>query len=167
MTEVGHALDNDTAAAAEAVDLRPSRAISDVQAFLPGVSASLLAFIVFGTTKAFRDFFYHKLVPRHLRRRIANRVSKAPSLVRNGRAAEPGPPAMYPRSPGIPITLGSECFELEGGEAGLGSSGSRQQGAAHELAIPTPTYGAFPQGQKGPDLIVLEDDRWPILDSKR
>lgn len=50
-------------------NLSPKIAVGDIVAFIPGVSASLLAFIVFGTTKAFQDYFYRSLAPRSVGRR--------------------------------------------------------------------------------------------------
>jgi hypothetical protein len=41
-------------AAVDGVDFSPSSAISDLVQFIPGVSASLVAFLVWGTTTAFR-----------------------------------------------------------------------------------------------------------------
>lgn len=76
--------------------------------FLPGVSGSLLAFIVFGTTKSFRDYFYRKLVPRSIRRRWRKTIRSPPVVAI---------PTRYP----IPDTPGqSEFYELDGGESGLG-----------------------------------------------
>lgn len=173
MTEVGHALDNHAAAATDSVDLSTGRAVGDIQGFLPGASASLLAFVVFGTTKTIRDFFYLKLVPRALRRRqqqyrqrnsrtiplsmrrrTGAATARVPGLGPGGQAA----PAMYPRSPGLPATPGSECFELEGG--------LQPQPQSHELAVATPVHEVFPQHKKLEQVVVVDDDRWPVLDKK-
>ncbi|KAJ4391519.1 hypothetical protein N0V93_005137 [Gnomoniopsis smithogilvyi] len=49
-------------------DLSHSRAMSTVTGYLSGVSPSLLAFLVFGTTKAFQRKMYRSFVPRFLRK---------------------------------------------------------------------------------------------------
>ncbi|KAJ4420326.1 hypothetical protein N0V82_004425 [Gnomoniopsis sp. IMI 355080] len=49
-------------------DLSHSRAMSTVTGYLSGVSPSLLAFLVFGTTKAFQRKMYRTFVPRFLRK---------------------------------------------------------------------------------------------------
>lgn len=120
------------------MNLSYQRAIGDVLTFLPGVSASLLAFIVFGTTKSFRDYFYRKLVPRSIRRRWRTTLRTPPVV---------SIPARYP----IPDTPGqSEFFELDGGESGLGP-GIRQ----HDSRSPGVSSVSF--AGKGPE------DEFPIL----
>nr|XP_036588323.1 glycoside hydrolase [Colletotrichum truncatum]KAF6799696.1 glycoside hydrolase [Colletotrichum truncatum] len=59
-------------------DLSTERLHSDLILFLPGVSASLLTFVVFGTTKTFRDYMVTKLIPRRLRK-WGRRRSRQPS----------------------------------------------------------------------------------------
>lgn len=49
-------------------DTSHKRALSSVRGYLSGVSPSLLAFIVFGTTKTFQKKMYRTFVPRFLRR---------------------------------------------------------------------------------------------------
>lgn len=157
-------MENDLINNDEIVNLEPNHAIADTQSFAPGVSASMLAFIVFGTTKAFRDFFYVNLVPRSIRRRFRAK-SKRPSVAN---AAVPLPaqargPARreseIPGGLGSPAIVGplsgrSECFELEGGEVGRHPG----MGTAYELATPTPTHSVFELQKKGDD-----EDKWPIL----
>lgn len=48
-------------------DLGMDRLQSDLLVFIPGVTASLLTFVVFGTTKTFRDYMRSHFVPRPLR----------------------------------------------------------------------------------------------------
>lgn len=117
--ELSFARDNNAVSQGSVVNLSYQRAIGDILTFLPGVSASLLAFIVFGTTKSFRDYFYRQLVPRSIRRRWRNTI-RAPPVV-----------AIPPRYP-MPDTPGqSEFFELDGGESGLGPGlDSRSPGAS-------------------------------------
>ncbi|KAL1858112.1 hypothetical protein Daus18300_010113 [Diaporthe australafricana] len=49
-------------------DVSHKRALSSVRGYLSGVSPSLLAFIVFGTTKTFQKKMYKTFVPKFLRR---------------------------------------------------------------------------------------------------
>ncbi|KAL8372138.1 hypothetical protein RB595_001775 [Gaeumannomyces hyphopodioides] len=50
--------------------------------FMPGVSASLLVFVVFGTTKTLREYMWAKVVPRRIReQREAVRANRLPSVV--------------------------------------------------------------------------------------
>lgn len=182
MSEISNALDNDDTLADKNVDLHVSRAISDIQAFVPGVSASILAFVVFGTTKAFREYFYRKFVPRPIRRKLRRRSAKGASIISApARAASQRlrrPPrsdsTMYPPAPVAttrPFGPGwyqpsspsprVECFEMDGGESGMGH-GTREVAGIHELPMPTPTYSTFEgQGQGG-----MDDDQRPILNSK-
>ncbi|KAM0566683.1 hypothetical protein ACHAP9_007117 [Verticillium nonalfalfae] len=48
-------------------DLGMDRLQSDLLVFIPGVTASLLTFVVFGTTKTFRDYMRSHFVPKPLR----------------------------------------------------------------------------------------------------
>ncbi|KAJ4425151.1 hypothetical protein N0V82_000206 [Gnomoniopsis sp. IMI 355080] len=134
-SEINFALGNDETASHNTVNLHASNAIADIKSFIPGVSACILAFIVFGTTKAFRDYFYHKLVPRSIRRKIRNRKSKSPSLtIEFPRGASTAALRSPGQSPGMPRSPGIECFEMDGGESGLGRTNT------YELPAPTPTY---------------------------
>lgn len=166
MQEITFATENSRTNLDETVNLEPSHAIADVESFLPGVSASVLAFIVFGTTKAFRDFFYVKFVPRYIRRKlrarskrpsVANAAVLPPALPRNLVRRETEIPG-GPMSPDIvgPLSGRSDCFELEGGEVGLQVHPGT--GIVYELATPTPTHSTFELQKKGE-----EEDKWPIL----
>lgn len=153
-SEINFALGNDETASEETVNLHASHAITDIKGFLPGVSACLLAFIVFGTTKAFRDYFYHKLVPRCIRRKIHNRNSKNPSLtIQFPRGASTAALRSPGQSPGMPRSPGVECFEMDGGESGLGPG----RGSLYELPVPTPTYQTVFEVQHKEE----NEDRWP------
>ncbi|KAM0321701.1 hypothetical protein ACHAQA_009940 [Verticillium albo-atrum] len=48
-------------------DLSMERLQNDLLVFIPGVTASLLTFVVFGTTKTFRDYMWTHFVPKSLR----------------------------------------------------------------------------------------------------
>ncbi|KAH9894620.1 hypothetical protein F4778DRAFT_784050 [Xylariomycetidae sp. FL2044] len=52
----------------DAPNLSAERAKSDFLSFMPGTSASLLVFIMFGTTKPFRETMYQTFVPRSFKR---------------------------------------------------------------------------------------------------
>lgn len=182
MSEISNALDNDDTSENKTVNLHVSRAISDIQSFIPGVSASILAFVVFGTTKTFREYFYRRLLPRRLRRELRRRSDKGASIIGvRARAASRGPrrpprsdSTMYPPAP-VATTrpFGAawyqptspsprvECFELDGGESGMGH-GTRGIAGIHELPMPTPTYSTFEGQKQGEE----DDDQRPILSSK-
>lgn len=57
-------------------DLSAARAQGDFALFVPGVSACLLIFIVFGTTRTFRDYLWTKFVPKPLQDMAANRKAR-------------------------------------------------------------------------------------------
>ena len=54
-------------------DISAERAHSDFIQFMSGVSPSILAFVVFGTTKALRAFMWDKFVPRCLKDRLSRK----------------------------------------------------------------------------------------------
>jgi hypothetical protein len=61
-------------------DLSAARARGDFALFIPGVSEGLLAFLVFGTTRTFRDYTLKLIVPNHLwARRQARKCPPTPS----------------------------------------------------------------------------------------
>lgn len=68
MFQVSSARQNNRDSLSDSPDLSTERLHLDLILFLPGVSASLLTFVVFGTTKTFRDYLVNKLVPKKLRR---------------------------------------------------------------------------------------------------
>lgn len=163
--EINFALNNDQTASEETVNLRTSNAISDIQAFIPGVSACILAFVVFGTTKAFRDYFYTNLVPRSIRRKIRNRHSKTSSIVLQ--LPDGGQSTAALRSPGrSPGRLspggggagGVECFEMDGGESGTGMG---LTGSTYELPVVTPSYQSAFDVQHGKRDDDDDEDIWP------
>ncbi|ROW09419.1 hypothetical protein VMCG_02265 [Cytospora schulzeri] len=92
-------------------DLSSKVAVGDVVSFLPGVSASLLAFIVFGTTKAFQDYFYRSLAPRSVGRRC-RQTMKTLSIVSTHQPRRHSEP--------IPGSFGGYRFELGGEQCGAG-----------------------------------------------
>jgi|SRR3569833_255258 len=51
-------------AAGDSPDLSPSSAAARFPPLIPEVSAGLVAFVVFGTTKVYRTYLWRKLVPR-------------------------------------------------------------------------------------------------------
>lgn len=139
--EISFARDNGNESQGSVVNLSYQRAIGDISTFLPGVSASLLAFIVFGTTKSFRDYFCRKLVPRSIRRRRRNTLRSSPVVTI---------PARYP----IPDTpRQSEFFELDGGESGLGPG-------IHQHDSRSPGFSSVSFAGKG------QEDEFPILPTR-
>lgn len=74
-----------TIAASGAPNFSSSGAVTDVLLFMPGVTASLVVFLVFGTTKSWRQ--YRDLVFGNLRSRMQERRLKAP-LTGNARDFE-------------------------------------------------------------------------------
>ncbi|KAI0136954.1 hypothetical protein BJ170DRAFT_677815 [Xylariales sp. AK1849] len=56
-----------------------SRAIGDFVLFMPGCCASLLLFIVFGTTKPFRDHMKKTFIPRRFLKDTTTRTAHAPA----------------------------------------------------------------------------------------
>ncbi|KAK4163251.1 hypothetical protein QBC43DRAFT_68789 [Cladorrhinum sp. PSN259] len=53
----------------EAPDLSAGRAISDCVLYIPGATAGLLTFLVFGTTRNFRDYMWKSFAPKCLQRK--------------------------------------------------------------------------------------------------
>lgn len=165
MQQVAFRLGNMHTMSEKTVDLTPRNAIVDIESFLPGVSASVLAFIVFGTTKTFRDFFYAKLVPRSIRRKIRakrNRpsVANAAVLLPAARPRKPVRPDSDILASPVgcdvvgPLSARSECFELEGREVWRYTG----TGLVCELVTPTATHSTFDLQKKG-----QEEDEWLIL----
>ncbi|KAI1135334.1 hypothetical protein F5Y05DRAFT_421513 [Hypoxylon sp. FL0543] len=56
----------------EAANLSVAKAKNDFLLFMPGVSTSLLVFIVFGTTRTFRKTMYKTFIPKRLQKQSAN-----------------------------------------------------------------------------------------------
>ncbi|KAI1762560.1 hypothetical protein GGR53DRAFT_414928 [Hypoxylon sp. FL1150] len=52
-------------------DLSAAKAKNDFLLFMPGVSTSLLVFIVFGTTRTFRKTMYKKFIPKRFQHRLS------------------------------------------------------------------------------------------------
>ncbi|KAK3900358.1 hypothetical protein C8A05DRAFT_17328 [Staphylotrichum tortipilum] len=57
-------------------DLSPSRAASDFALFAPAPTAVLFVFVVFGTTRTFREYMWTLFVPRCLRARVEDRARR-------------------------------------------------------------------------------------------
>lgn len=57
-------------------DLSAARAQGDFALFVPGVSASFLIFIVFGTTRTFRDHLWATFAPKSLQVMVANHKAR-------------------------------------------------------------------------------------------
>lgn len=71
--------------------------------FVPGISAPLLLYVVFGTTRTFRDYSTNLLVPRWLREKLFRSPGENPSK------RTPGPPPVPPKdSKGYPPAYRSQ-----------------------------------------------------------
>ncbi|KAK4172978.1 hypothetical protein QBC36DRAFT_381363 [Triangularia setosa] len=66
-----------------APDLSAGRAATDFVLYVPGVTAPVLAYLVFGTTRTFRDYAWSVLAPRCLqaKREARKQAKKKPSVV--------------------------------------------------------------------------------------
>ncbi|GAB1316708.1 hypothetical protein MFIFM68171_06918 [Madurella fahalii] len=115
-------------------DLGADRAKGDFALFAPGVSAGLLTFIVFGTTRTFREYMWALFVPRALREKVKERATR-------GRM--------------MPASASGQLQPQRGGvdtdeEAGDGGAGLRLQDMGRK-----DRDGDVPNARK--------DDEWPIL----
>ncbi|KAK1597278.1 uncharacterized protein LY79DRAFT_507797 [Colletotrichum navitas] len=130
----------------EAPDLSVARLHQDLLLFIPGVTASLLAFVVFGTTKTFLDYIVDTLLPRRLRDRNGEGANNpAPQRA-------PSPQAFSQRSAAYPPRLSLAPYKLNGG--GLGG-----------LHIPVSDRGSIQLRElnTGDTKTVEEDDQWPLV----
>ncbi|KAF6842057.1 glycoside hydrolase [Colletotrichum plurivorum] len=76
MFQVSSARQNNRDSLSETPDLSLERLHLDLILFLPGVSTSLLTFVVFGTTKTFRDYLFAKLIPKRFQGSIRRRSNQ-------------------------------------------------------------------------------------------
>ncbi|WYZ45328.1 hypothetical protein EsH8_VIII_000644 [Colletotrichum jinshuiense] len=103
--QVSSAQENSRVSMSDGPDLSTERLHLDLILFLPGVSASLLTFVVFGTTKTFRDYLVAKLIPRRLRRRWGRRSNPSPRHTRLSQAFSQRSTAYPPRISLSPYTM--------------------------------------------------------------
>ncbi|EAA33395.2 hypothetical protein GE21DRAFT_6482 [Neurospora crassa] len=77
-------------------DLSAARARGDFALFCPGVSASLLIFIVFGTTRTFREYVWTRFAPQLLQDRVAARkaLKKQKTPPNQGQGETMAPPVI-------------------------------------------------------------------------
>ncbi|KAI0834296.1 hypothetical protein F5Y06DRAFT_175002 [Hypoxylon sp. FL0890] len=64
----------------EAANLSVAKAKNDFLLFMPGVSTSLLVFIVFGTTRTFRKTMYKTFIPKRFQKHSANAKPAAAAI---------------------------------------------------------------------------------------
>ncbi|EFQ27695.1 hypothetical protein CGRA01v4_02907 [Colletotrichum graminicola] len=130
----------------EKPDLSVARLHQDLLLFIPGVTASLLDFVVFGTTKTFLDYLVHTLFSRRL---LDSNVEEAnnPALQR-----APSPQALAQRRAAYPPRLSLAPYKLNGG--GLGG-----------LYTPISDRGSIQMRElsTGDTKTVEEDDQWPLV----
>ncbi|ROV94380.1 hypothetical protein VPNG_09375 [Cytospora leucostoma] len=124
--EVGLSRSNKRTALKTDANLSPKHATADVLTFLPGVSPGLFAFVVFGTTRLFQEYFYRNLVSRGIGR-WRRRPLKGPLTI------SILPPRIHPRFEAArPGSAGGDSLELGGGDSSLGI------GDKYELDIRSP-----------------------------
>ncbi|KLU86129.1 hypothetical protein MAPG_05148 [Magnaporthiopsis poae ATCC 64411] len=68
-------------ALADGPDFSVQTANENFLSFMPGASASLLVFVIFGTTKPLRAYMWSKVVPRRIRERQEANRGRPPSVV--------------------------------------------------------------------------------------
>lgn len=97
---------------ASAPDLRASRAVKTILLFMPGVTPGVFVFVIFGTTRLFRQHMYRTFVPRRWQdRTAAPRVEDPPAedpseedpsiedrSAEDPLAEDPGSPAEEPKN---------------------------------------------------------------------
>ncbi|KAF6814149.1 glycoside hydrolase [Colletotrichum sojae] len=143
MFQVSSARQNNRDSLSETPDLSLKRLHLDLILFLPGVSTSLLTFVVFGTTKTFRDYLFAKLIPNRFQGSIRRR-SNQQSPRRSRRS-----PAFSQRSAEQPPRISLDTSVDN--DFGVYTSTSDGRGIQlHELS-------AAGSGNPG------EDDQWPLV----
>ncbi|KAK1965064.1 hypothetical protein LY78DRAFT_581211 [Colletotrichum sublineola] len=127
-------------------DFSIDRLHQDLLFFIPGVSASLLTFVVFGTTKTFLKYLVDTLAPRGLRDRNQGRVSNSTP------PRAPSPHAFSQRSAAYPPRLSLAPYVSNGG--GLGG-----------LYTPTSDVDSIQLKELSSDdsKTAAEDEQWPLV----
>ncbi|KAK2053212.1 hypothetical protein LY76DRAFT_525092 [Colletotrichum caudatum] len=139
----------------ESPDLSFDRLHQDLLLFIPGASASLLTFVVFGTTKTFLEYIADTLVPRRLRDRGRGRASNPVPQRAPSPQQAPSPEAFSQRSAAYPPRLSLAPYKLDGG--GLGELSPIYDGGSipmRELSSNDPKT-------------VVEDDQWPLVSVRK
>lgn len=128
-------------------DLSAARANSSFALFMPGVTASLITFVVFGTTRPFREYMWDTFVPLGIReRRMVKKSNRVPSMVlsRESRREREPSSLLELRAQEGWTPMGSDDIRLQ--EMGLGQIRGKR--------------GAERIGKQGGN---LRDDDWPAL----
>lgn len=96
-------------------DLSAERAVSDFLLFLPGVCAGPLTFIVFGTTRTFREYMLRVFLPKswHAKLKVRRERRKKPSTVGTPESGIP----RYPRP-------GNQSIDVEARNGNINGHGS-------------------------------------------
>lgn len=146
----------------EKVSLEPTHAITDATSFLSGVSASILAFLVFGTTKVFRDFYYIKLVPKCIRRKLDRHNEISPNASASWQDLQQRKPSQAPETLLSPVLVmpSANTFEMRDEQGGLGRRLSIHDDI-HGVSTPTPSSSTFELQRVDH---IQDDDEHPILD---
>ncbi|KAI0017538.1 hypothetical protein F4780DRAFT_591236 [Xylariomycetidae sp. FL0641] len=129
-------------ALADKPDLSAARAQSTTVLFLPGVSPSLLAFIVFGTTKPFREFMYRTFIPKRFQRAPPEHSSKA-RLPYSSQASHA--PSSLSRHQSIHVSSKAQEVDIRLANLDMSRTRPAQPDTMEDewpiLAAPTPRHG--------------------------
>ncbi|KAK1756005.1 hypothetical protein QBC47DRAFT_402173 [Echria macrotheca] len=134
-------------------DLSAERAISDFILFLPGVCAGPLTFIVFGTTRTFRQYMIRLFLPKVLQEKLHERRErrKKPSTV-----GTPG--SGFPRYPDPAGGGGSNNTDVEAANGNADSYGT------HNGAVRMQDFGRDNrQSEEWANARRDDDDELPIM----
>ncbi|KAK0617836.1 hypothetical protein B0T17DRAFT_311884 [Bombardia bombarda] len=147
-------------------DLSPGKAATDFALFAPGVSAGLLSYVVFGTTRTFREYTWALLVPSRLRDAIAarrartarpsaggdNTVVASPDGARRSFGERNAPPPRYRAHTDEEADVGLPYSPSSHGDVKLQDLDAKRD--EHGRRRP---QGSLQQQQQS------DDDEWPIL----
>ncbi|KAK6827974.1 hypothetical protein PG990_009605 [Apiospora arundinis] len=110
---------NNRDAVAKAPDLSAERAVSMMLFNIPGVTASLLAFVVFGTTRPFRERMWRTFVPACLQNRerkgrnnASNRISQSHPQYSSRESAAKQRSTSFKLSKGVDTAAGDSELQL-------------------------------------------------------
>ncbi|KAL2264359.1 hypothetical protein VTK26DRAFT_5785 [Humicola hyalothermophila] len=142
-------------------DLSAGRAKGDFSLFAPGVTAAPFMFLVFGTTRTFREYMWDLFVPARLRQRWHARARRRSGRAQYGTGATV---SVTTSAPGLGRPVWREPRGDE--EVGGGGGGGRGRGARGPAA-------ALAAAGNGETIVPLKDlgerdgdaksDEWPIM----
>ncbi len=152
-------VNNDPANLPPQVDISADRAKTDFVLFMPGVTASLLVFIVFGTTRAFRDYTWKTLVPRSLRAKMkTHRTRKmTPSVVTRASQMPQQADGSQPWPLQSPPAMSYHAYTI----------GEAESGNYTPLSNLFTDIGLQDMGQSGKVRVGIQEDERPILGMRK